>query len=209
MPIRATVTASCLVAFVGFALAARPLPPDGSTGELRYEASIRLDLLAAGPQQVDFAEGLLELPKFPAELGVLSDVRFEVRVNSRNSLGLENLERDAAEIERLAMQVTQLSLLDGTPLAVAQLQSQSLIQLRAFDGEVDFSGSSGLQVPLAADFEEAASFAPGEYFVTTNGSEHLELSVGAHSALDLQCSTLPAGSLRSRVSVTVEVIYSY
>jgi len=85
----------------------------------------------------------IELPKFDASLGTLTSAAFEIEGELSGSVGYENLEPFLTTVQlKLASQVT-VYLPNGVPVVAATPTVQIEEEADAFDGGIDFSGSSG------------------------------------------------------------------
>lgn len=173
-------------------------------GELRQQAAIELELNSNG-----LVNATLDLPKFPAGLGPLRAANFEVTLAMNNLVGIENLGHGPAVVEHSFTQALMVSLPDGSPLAVTQAQAQGLGLFQGFDGALDFGGGSGLTQDYSARQVQQSAFLSAPAFLATPGDSSLALQIDAFTDLSCTSSTQLASALRSRGSVTVEVVYNY
>lgn len=122
---------------------------------LTYESSIDLE-------KTNF-EKQISLPKFDSSLGELESVLFELSGNVQGSIELENRDAQAGLVTgNLAAEIS-LKKSDNSLLLVS-LPTASIEQnLNAYDGILDFGGTSGVTLTDISNTKEESAF-----FTTTN-----------------------------------------
>ncbi len=108
----------------------------------------------AGGLQVCYSDGIntqttnwtsqLTVPKFDPAMGVLLSVDFELRGDILGSAAIESLDAQASTVTSNYQAAITLTRPDTSVIVVAVPVQQFIDSLTAFDGTVDFAGTSGI-----------------------------------------------------------------
>lgn len=162
----------------------------------------RSQLVSSSPD----AQGVVVVPRFDPSFGVLQRVRIDLRLGLDGRIGLEHLATLPGQVSVDLLEEFEL-LLPGevNPLGVG-VQAGASVFLPAFDGAVDFTGTSGTVMPAALAQQRPFALTEGlDRFIATatNTSLNLELE------LDGEFSFGPDTAGRAAVVFTAEVELTY
>lgn len=128
----------------------------------------------------------ITIPKFDATLGTLTSIQFSLAGHVEGSAKFESLDAAPATVTMDLSAMLKLQRPDLSTLVVTIPVVSTLDNVTAFDGVIDFGGTSGRTYPdLSADkTESAASSAPGDLvlFTATFLGENITLPVVATGA---------------------------
>jgi len=162
------------------------------------------------PAQTNWTNVTLHLPQFDPALGMLNSIHIDLHASANGTLKLES--RDSAADTLIANLTDTVSIQrpDGTtftsPLAVAHITPS----LSKYDGNTDFSGTSGLTFVNSASNDEIinlTSNSPG--FDSFIGTGSIPLLASASGATNLSGVTNLASSIRSFAEADLSVTYNY
>jgi len=173
-------------------------------GELQFERT--LDLHGSG---VGLTQESLAVPTFPAELGKLLEVRVEVGIEHGTALALEHLNKGNFLCQSQQADLILVSLDDQTAYA-RQLNVTNYDFLGPFDGELDYSGSSGTIQTHTIQEKTTSSLPATSSWLSSGDRDRVELRLDylrAYSAPGQP--SLAVKDLGGRVQADVRVTYVY
>lgn len=123
----------------------------------------------------------LTLPQFDPARGILTQIELILAGEVNGSVRIENLDAAAATITAESISDIVLERPDGTFITMATPNSARSVTLTAFDGTVDFAGSSGtfLEDMVGIDISERTVYTAFNDLEPFVGSGSIELAVGA------------------------------
>lgn len=98
---------------------------------------------------------LLEFEQFDPALGALGGVRTEISAQVDGLLLVENMEGRAVSLGYVASGKVSLSV-GAEALTSEAVEAEQIVTLAAFDGGVDYSGASGMFIPVSARVDGVA-----------------------------------------------------
>lgn len=155
----------------------------------------------------------LVIPKFDPALGTLLSVRWSVTGNIEGSAAFESLDASATTINTALSATITLTRPDATPLQVIIPVAMNSDGAAAFDGTIDFGGTSGKTYPglMASDSGSSSTNAPADLALFTAAmlGETISLPVSAVGS----STGSGAGNLlllfNTFAGASVEVCYEY
>lgn len=95
------------------------------------------------PLQLTNWNDSLTIPKFDPQLGLLLSIRFELTGTAQGSAKFESLDASPATITTRFQTILTLSRPDASVLVIATPKTELVDSVTAFDGLIDFAGTSG------------------------------------------------------------------
>lgn len=190
-------------ALLGAALAG-PLAADG-TNECHTQ------ILHVAPTNWSLS---IEIPRFDPALGILYLVRFNVTAKVQGSAALESLDNTPTQVDTNFEATVVLMRPDASPLVVATPAVLLSDPLTAFDGLVDFAGTSGITHSglLAQEYVFSNSSAPADLALFSGPSGNpgtIVLPVtGVASSTTAGASNL-ATQLTTGAGALIQICYFY
>lgn len=173
-------------------------------GELQFERT--LDLHGSG---IGLTQDSLAVPTFPAELGKLLEVRVEVGIEHGTALALEHLSKGNFLCQSQQADLIQVSLDDQTAY-VRQFNVMNYDYLGPFDGELDYSGSSGTIQAQAIQEKTTSSLPATNSWLSSGERDRVELRLDYFRAYSAPGQPfLAVKDLGGRVQADVRVTYVY
>ena len=152
------------------------------------------------------------MPKFDPNWGTLESIEFSLVGYVEGNAGFENLEMGPTTTVTMNFSATiELQRPDESPLVVAAPVVSTVDEVAAYDGAMDFAGTSGrIYSGLSADKTEYVTIANSGELTLFTGSETITLPVVARGS----SSTTGSGNIITQfttsalATVTVTYIYS-
>jgi len=173
-------------------------------GELQFQRSF--DLSGNG---VGLTQDSLAVPTFPGELGKLLEVRVEVGIEHGTALALEHLNKGSFLCQSQQTELIRVSL-DGQTAYARQLNVTNYDNLGAFDGDLDYSGSSGLVQTHGVEDKATSSLPASSSWIRSGVRDRVELRLEYFRAYSAPGHPwLAVEDLGGRVQANVRVTYVY
>lgn len=187
--------------FLGLALLAAPAAAQAAS--VTYSDSVNL--------QITNWSDTVSIQKFNPALGTLTNIKFELEGTVEGTIMAESLDAAPATITLdLAAKIT-LTRPDLSTLAVVLPTSSNVFNATAFDGVIDFGGTSGITLPnlTATDTDTAVSPPPASDLALFTGVGSIVLPVTAAGTSKATGAGNIATIFSTNASAVVRVTYFY
>lgn len=153
----------------------------------------------------------LNFPQFDPDRGQLLAVKIEYSTKAFGAARVENMDRSAATVSLLSTFGVAVHAFDGEILMLSSSDNLHVQRLDAFDGNLDYDGASGFQVPIeAATAVQSRAIEPQDAAF----DEFIGRTAATLNASGLQINTaygLNNGDVGSRMSfqLVMRLTYAY
>ena len=153
----------------------------------------------------------LSVPKFNPALGTLTNIVITLTGSVLGNVMVESMSSSAANVTTTLAASLTLTRPDATTLVVSFPAFTATQAFTAYDGGLDFAGTSGITY-AAINSAQTATFTtppPASDLALFTGSGNIVLPISAHGASSVTGSGNLVAGFQTRAAAMLEVAYSY
>jgi hypothetical protein len=182
-----------------------------SMGPPRVAQAATVTTSASYPMTYTNWHGVLSIARFDPALGTLTGIRFRLEGSVGGDVRFESMDAKSATVRTILQATVTLSRPDFTPLVITIPVCNNVDNVTAFDGVIDFGGTSGRSYLglIASNADSILSPPPASDLVTFTGVSPISLPIAALGNSKASGAGNLVTSFRTAVAAKMVVTYIY